>query len=264
MLAELNIQKPLSSFLPLPLLTIPLKPKWPSNALILRLFQLTVVSVPPLSSVQCAPDISFSLLIDNRFTIFHPRFLGLEACYNPELFRFRRYYGTYTIHSVKYPVENGNINPLIFLGENICRFPLSSFLTGVLTKFYCKWVLAPNLEGERKSTFKAFFFVFWNYRQGTVGPCIFRGAWFIALLPSTPTDSPGFHPGTFSFYLKNTTVFPQKEKLLVMNSPNSCLKMYFIISLRFMITSSPNITRYFWLNIRHCLRKIMQTIWCLG
>ena len=38
--------------------------------------------------MQCASDISFSLLIDNRFTIFHPRFLGLEVCYNSELFRF--------------------------------------------------------------------------------------------------------------------------------------------------------------------------------
>ena len=27
-------------------------------------------------------------MIDNRFTIFHPRFLGLEVCYNSELFRF--------------------------------------------------------------------------------------------------------------------------------------------------------------------------------
>lgn len=170
MLAELNIQKPLSSFLPLPLLTIPLKPKWSSNALILRLFQLTVVFVLPLSSVQCALDITFSLLIDKRFTIFHPRFLGLEVCYNSELFRFRRYYGTYTIYSVKYPVENGNINPLIFLGENICRFPLSSFLTWVLTKFYCKWVLAPSLEGEKKSIFKAFFFCLLELQTRDCGP----------------------------------------------------------------------------------------------
>ena len=263
MLAEPNIQKPLSSSLPLPLLTIPLKPKWPSNPFILPLFQLTVLFVLPLSSVQCAPDISFSLLIDNRFTIFHPRFLGPEVCYNSELFRFRRYYGTYTIYSVKYSVENGNINPLIFLGENICRFPLSSFLTWVLTKFYCKWVLAPNLE-RKKNQFSKLLSVFWNYRQGAVDLCIFRDMQFISLFSFTPTDSPNFHLGTFFFYLKNTPVFPQKEKLLVMNSPNSCLKVYLVISVCFMITSSPNITRYFWMNIRHCLWKLTQTIWCLG
>ena len=49
---------------------------------------------------------------------------------------------------------------LIFLGENICRFPLSSFLTWVLTKFYCKWVLAPNLRGGKKINFQSFFLYF--------------------------------------------------------------------------------------------------------
>lgn len=169
MSADLSVLKPLSS-LPIPQVSFSNRQHLYGNHIdlstpvTLPLFQLVMaLAILSLWSLQHILN-AFSLLPTNKSTIFCPRFLGPEVCHNSEVFRFRRYHGTSTIYYVKYAVETGNINTLIFWE----KFTTHGYFWGkkkckrsyqvpheFKSSFTTTWILTPNLPKE-KYTFKVF------------------------------------------------------------------------------------------------------------
>lgn len=137
-------------------------------------------------------------------------------CHNSEDFRFRRYYGTYTIYYVKYPVEIGNINPLIFLGENTLMFPTKFLPHMSLNQILLQMSFGTKLRGKQIH-FQSFFSIF-ELQIRDCGPVIHLVYCnHISFFP-TPIRLVSIFLKCNSWPLRPSTIWPQPAFFILITS----------------------------------------------